>query len=240
MPKEKATRMSNEKRNRNSMIAPAVIAVAGLGYFLAARPWHLRWGTTDEELGASLPSDEISAEAAGQATHAVTIDAPPKDVWPWILQIGQDRGGFYSYTYLENLAGCRMRNVSNIVPEWQNRAAGDTVWFATPKHFGGRARMVAAIVEPERAMVLATPEDWPEIQSGKRGRGPTWAFILKPTYNGGTRLLARTHGKSQPGLWSRVANLSFWEPAHFVMERKMLLTIKQMAQKTSCAKLPPA
>jgi hypothetical protein len=223
--------MNNEKRNRNSIIAPAVIGAAGLGYFLLVRPWHLRWGAPDEEMAAALPGDEISSAAAGQVTHAITIDAPPKDVWPWILQIGQDRGGFYSYTFLENLVGCQMRNVAKIVPQWQKRSAGDVVWFATPKHFGGKARMVAAIVEPERALVLATPEDWPGIQAGERGRGPTWAFILKPASKGGTRLLARTHGESQPGLWSHAANISFWEPAHFIMERKMLLTIKRLAEK---------
>jgi hypothetical protein len=96
----------------------------------------LRWGATGEEVAARLPGDKISPDAAAQVTHAITINAPPQCVWPWILQIGQDRGGFYSYTSLENMAGCEMHNVRRIVPEWQNRAAGDIVWFATPRHFG--------------------------------------------------------------------------------------------------------
>jgi len=225
--------MNNDTRNRSSILAPAVIA-AGLAYFLALRPWHLRWGATEEEVTAGLPGDEISSGDSG-VTHAITIDAPPEDVWPWILQIGQDRGGFYSYTFLENLVGCRMKNVTRIIPEWQTVSVGDIVWFGTPEHFGGKARMVATIIEAERAMVLATPEDWPAIQAGERGRGPTWAFILKPTSNGGTRLLTRTHGEARPGLRTRVALLAFWEPAHFVMERKMLLTIKHLAETRSAA-----
>jgi len=130
--------MKDEKCNHNSVIASAMIAGVGLGYFLAVRPWHLRWGATDEEVTEALPGDEISSGDPG-VTHAITIDAPPKDVWPWVLQIGQDRGGFYSYTFLENLIGCEMKNIAKIVPEWQNRAVGDTVWFGTPKHFDGKA-----------------------------------------------------------------------------------------------------
>ena len=163
-------------------------------------------------------------------THAITINATPEVVWPWILQIGQDRGGFYSYTFLENMVGCEMRNTCHIVPEWQNRAVGDTVWFVTPKHFGGQGRMIAAIVDPQRAMVLATPGDWEKIQSGERGREGTWAFVLTPRGGGKARLIARLRGDAYPALWKRAANYAFWEPAHFVMERKMLLTIKNLAE----------
>ena len=161
----------SEKRKSHIHVAPAVIVAAGAAYIFALRPWHLRWGTTDEELAASLPGDAICPDTAAQVTHAITINAPPEKVWPWILQIGQDRGGFYSNTFLENIVGCEMRNTGHIVPEWQNREVGDTVWFATPKHFGGQAKMIAAIVEPQRAMVLATPAGLGKNQKGRAWRG---------------------------------------------------------------------
>jgi hypothetical protein len=221
--------MSEKSKSHISAVAPAV-AAAGVAYFLAFRPWHLRWGATDEEIKASLPGDAICPESAGQATHAITINAPPERVWPWILQIGQDRGGFHSYTILENMIGCDMKNAGRIVPEWQNRVVGDTVWFATPKHFRGKAKMIAVIVEPQRAMVLAAPPDWEKLKAGMHGDGTTCAFVLKPSGEGKTRLLARLRRQAHPGIKEQASNYAFWEPAHFVMERKMLLTIKELAE----------
>jgi hypothetical protein len=222
--------MPDRKRNYAPMIAPAVAAAVGAAYFFAVRPWHLRWGATDEELVATLPGDALCPNASAQVTHAITIDAPPQEVWPWILQIGQDRGGFYSYTVLENMIGCEMRNTADIVPEWQNRAVGDTVWFGTPKHFRGEARMIAAIVVPDRALVFATPADWQRIQSGEEGREGTWALVLTPIGQRKTRLIARARAGTNLPLWKRTVNFAFWEPAHFVMERKMLLTIRGLAE----------
>jgi hypothetical protein len=89
-----------------------------------------------------------------QATRAVTVHAPAKAVWPWIVQIGQDRAGFYSYDVLENLFGAKMPSVDEIVPEWQHRTVGDTVWLSTPDSHGGNARMIVGWLELERAMVL--------------------------------------------------------------------------------------
>jgi len=222
--------MFERKRSHGSMVVPAVVAAAGAAYVFGLRPWHLRWGATREEHGASLPGDAICPNAAGQLTHAITINAPPEKVWPWIVQIGQDRGGFYSYTFLENMIGCEMQNAGHIVPEWQNRAVGDTVWFGTPKHFDGQAKMIAAIVERDRALVLATPADWEKLKVGLHGEETTWAFVLRPAGEGKTRLVTRLRRQANPGLWEDATNYGFWEPAHFVMERKMLLTIKRLAE----------
>ena len=85
------------------------------------------WGATAEEAAKALPGDELVPEPGMQTTRAVTIDAPVEEVWPRLAQIGQDRGGFYSYEWLENLAGCRLRNADRIHPEWQERSVGETV-----------------------------------------------------------------------------------------------------------------
>jgi hypothetical protein len=93
-------------------------------YALVIRPWHLRWGATDEEVEKPLPGDELVPEPVIESTRAITVHAPVEAVWPWLAQLGQDRGGFYSYEWLENLAGAWMRNALSIHPEWQHREVG--------------------------------------------------------------------------------------------------------------------
>ena len=105
-----------------------VTAVAGTA--IALRPWFMHWGDKDSGSRRSWPGDELTPHPVSTATRAVTIHAPADRIWPWLVQIGQDRGGFYSYTWLENLAGARMKNASKILPEAQKRKVGDTVWMA--------------------------------------------------------------------------------------------------------------
>jgi len=211
-------------------IAVVIFAALLFSYLYIIRPWHLHWGATHLDRIAVLPGDALSPYATAVVTHAVNIDAPAEAVWRWLVQIGQDRGGFYSYSFLENLAGCDMHNTFRIVPEWQQRAIGDTVWFGSPKRFGGRARMVAAVVEPMRSLVLVTPADWELVRTGKEGLDTTWTFALQRKGVNTTRLIARLRSAANVPLGGRVINSLFWEPAHFAMERKMLLTIKKLAE----------
>jgi hypothetical protein len=190
---------------------PLAIAGAAVGAaYLSLRPWMLRWGATDDEVRKELPGDALVPGMPMASTRAVTINAPVEDVWPWLAQIGQDRGGFYSYEWLENLAGCRMRNADRIHPEWQHREIGDTVrmhWaFGLP----------VARFEPKRALVL-------------KGWG---AFVLERLDERRTRLLARGHRKpGLPGVW----DLLLIEIPHFVMERRMLLGLKARAERASAS-----
>lgn len=205
-------------RNHDFRKVSAGLAVVGAGaiaaYIWAIRPWHLRWGATDEELGELLAGDELAPNPKLRATHAITIKAPAADIWPWLVQMGQSRGGFYSYTWLENLVGCHMRNADEIVPEWQELKVGDSVWL----HPKAPPVQVAAI-EPGRAIVL-------------KGWG---AFILQPVDERTTRLIIRSQGDYNPDLKNIILNFLLWrvvfEPAHFIMERKMLLGIKERAEK---------
>jgi hypothetical protein len=141
-----------------------------------------------------LPGDFLFPDTAGQVTHGVTIHATPQQIWPRIMQIGQDRSGFYSYRPLENLFGCEMPKVERIVPEWRARTQGETVWFATPKRYKGQAKMIAALVEPARAFAMVSPADWQRIQAKETAREGIWEFALEPAGPQQTRLIARLRG----------------------------------------------
>ena len=174
-------------------------------YMFAIRPWHLRWGTEPEDEQRQLPGDELLPEDGTQILHAVTIDAPVEEVWPWLAQLGQDRGGFYSYEWLENLAGCQMRNADRIHPEWQHRELGETVHL----HPAGGLRV--SVFEPGRALGL---EGW-------------GTFALEPVGRGRTRLIARGGAPRGAGA---VSYAVLMEIPHFLMERRMLLGIKERAE----------
>jgi hypothetical protein len=148
------------------------------------------------------------------------------------MQIGQDRSGFYSYTPLENMIGADMPKVHTLRADWKPRTVGETVWFATPKRFEGQGKMIAAIVDAPRAFVMMMPADWEKLSSGGQGNGGSWGFVLMPIDAGHTRLIARLRSGPPPNLRARLAGSLFWEPAHFVMERRMLLTIKRLAEET--------
>lgn len=207
-----------------------ILAALLFAYLYIIRPWHLHWGATHLDRIAVLPGDALSPYASAIVTHAVNIDAPAEAIWRWLIQIGQDRVGFYTYTFLENLIGLSMDNTFRIVPEWQQRAIGDTVWFGSSKRFSGRARMIAAVVEPMRSLVLATPGDWELIRTGKEGLDTNWTFALQRKGVNTTRLITRLRSAANLTLLRRIINFLFWEPAHFLMERKMLLTIKTLAE----------
>jgi len=208
----------------------AVLAGAALVYHLGLRSWCLHWGATKAEVLATLPGDDLLPDYSGQATHAITIHAPPQKIWPWLMQIGQDRSGFYSYTFLENSIGCDMPRIEHLVPDWKPRVVGETVWFGTPKHFDGQAKMIAAIVDPDHAFVMVIANDWQRLQSGGHAQEGIWSFTLIPVDGGETRLIARLRGGTPPSLTSRLAGRLFWEPAHFVMEQKMLRTIRDLTE----------
>ncbi len=213
------------------LVLLTVLLAAALVYHLGLRNWCLRWGTTPAEANATLPGDDLFPVYAGQATHAITIHAAPEQVWPWLMQIGQDRSGFYSYTILENLFGTDMPRVEHLVPEWKPRVVGETVWFATPKRFGGQGKMIPAIVKPNRAFAMVSVNDWQRLQAGGHATEGMWTFTLEPLGPGDTRLIARLRGGEPPKLTARLLGRLFWEPAHFVMEQKMLRRIRDLSQR---------
>jgi hypothetical protein len=208
----------------------AILIAFFIAYPLVLKPWHQNWGTTRTESTGLLPGDGLVPAAVGQVTHAITISTPPEAIWPWLMQIGQDRSGFYSYTRLENLIGCEMPEVHYLRPDWASRSIGETVWFGSPKHFNGQARMIAAVVDAPRAFVMVSANDWQRISTGAHGTEGSWAFNLIPVDAGHTRLIARMRSGPPKSVGASLMGSAFWDPMHFVMERKMLLTIKELAE----------
>jgi hypothetical protein len=201
------------------------VAATSAAYWLALRPRHLRWGASESDVTRRWPGDDLVVAPYTRAVRAVTVHAPVGDVWPWIMQVGRERGGFYSYTWLENLVGADIRNVDHLIPGLPDRRPGDTVWMAPAEKFGGTARMIVGRLIPERAMVLVPPGDAERVLNGGHAEG-AWSFVLDPVSEGTTRFVMVSLA-SKP----RLADLFFWEPAHFVMERKMMLTIKALAER---------
>jgi len=193
--------------------------LAAVGYFAFLRPRHLRWGATDEEVREVLPGDAWIPGARMSATHAVTIHASAEDVWPWIVQIGQNKAGFYSYTFLENLLGCEMENASEVHPEWQSLRIGDEVYF----HPDFPPAVIVELVK-NKHLVIGSDLD--------KADPSTWSFVLKDLGHGYSRLIVRLRARTHAGL-ARLGELAALEPAHFIMERKMMLTIKHLAEERS-------
>ena len=184
-----------------------------------SRRWYNRWGATKAECHAVLPGDEIVAAPRLSYTRAVTIDAPVAAVWPWLLQIGQGRGGFYSYDGLENLVGCDIHSATRILSEHQRLAVGDQILFGPAEK--GFPRQVVVAILPERALVMCGLNP----KTGEVDRNATWVLALNETADGRTRLLVRGRNAYTPTR----ANHSIWhliEPITFVMERQMLREIK--------------
>ena len=212
----------------------ALVGVAGIAVLLPlwqVRRWALTWGATPDELARSWPGDELSPAATEVTTRALTIDAPVEAVWAWLVQIGQDRAVFYSYAWLENLFRCAMPCVEQIVPEWQQRTLGDTVWLARRDRYRGEARQKVVRVDQGRVLSLASPSDWGRLVRRETSRGGTWSFILHPVDTGRTRLIVRSRGPEAPTYGGRLFWAAVFEPAHFIMEQKMMRRIKSLAER---------
>jgi hypothetical protein len=206
--------------------------VAGALYWQWLRPWHRHWGATDEEVKRSLAGDEFIAHPRIDVTHAVTVHTRPSAIWPWLVQLGQGRGGFYSYDWLENLMGLDIHSAGRIVPEWQTLQVGDII----PLEPGGMGVPVA-ILEPERALVLhgdtrLPGSGAPPVKPGEF-LAVSWGFYLCVQGDGTTRLVERWRADWTPTVVNEVAYRLFLEPGAFLMERKMLLTLKHRAEAAS-------
>jgi hypothetical protein len=194
-------------------------AVAGVlalpAYYLLVRRWHARWGATDEEVGSAMPGDELVERPRDVTTRAVTIHARPEDVWPWLAQMGYQRGGLYSYDSVDLVMGILDEPSSDaILPEFQTLEVGDEI------PMGSGPGWPVAAVEPNRSLVLdIRPE----------GLNISWSFLLRELDDDRTRLILRIRIRAG-GLMQVASFLPVFDFGSFIMTRKMLLGIKQRAE----------
>jgi hypothetical protein len=209
------------------LILALALAAIGANFVVYTRPWFLRWGATPNELTRVLPGDEIVPNAASQYTRAVTIQASVEQVWPWLAQLGQDRGGFYSFDLLENLVGCQMPVDDVLRPAKQTWQEGDRLWMYPKEKAGGAGFATLRTYVPGRAMGFATRAPGTMLDEPEDG---SWSFVLEPIDGRTTRFLIRGRlapGRSSAGL---AFDRLFFEPVHFFMERRMMLGIKALAE----------
>jgi len=220
--------VSKTKARRSGRIGRALFVLAIIWaavtalYLLILWPWMRGWGATEAERKAVLPGDDIVPNANLRTTKAITIQAPPEAIYPWLLQIGVDRGGMYSYDGLENLFGLKVHTVDRIVPEYQQVELGD-FWRFTPEDFvlnPGPGLYVQELI-PNRAVLLTFGLET------KADEVPfdTWQFLLEPQGGGSTRLLLRSNMAIKQELPIKLVYF-----AQFIMERKMLLTLRDRAE----------
>ncbi len=202
------------------------LAGIGAAYHGVVRPRLLSWGATPEEVKRTLPGDEIPAGKPMRSTMAITVDASPEVVWPWIIQQGWQRGGFYSYNPIEIAFGADLHNAEGIVLEWQDLAVGDRVRMSHPRLDSALPETRVATLEPSRTLVL---EILPPQRVGGSTPAGAWSFILDPVGEDRTRVLARLQ-LYVPKLWGKAFFYLLMEPVHFVMQRGGLRGIKHRAE----------
>jgi hypothetical protein len=202
-------------------------AAAGVaGYQLAG--WMSRWGASEEEIAASYPGDELIDSPADQTTMAVTIAAPAEVIWSWLVQIGQDRGGMYSYDGLEQAIGLDIHSAEEINPAWQDLGPDDRIQLVPPG-WGplpdGYALRVSTVDAPHTLVLRQGPpqDPWDGV----------WTFTIREVGPGLCRLVSRTRTHRNPGLAQAAlrATTTLGAPITWLMTRKMLLTLKERSER---------
>jgi hypothetical protein len=219
-------RRRRPRPRRSAVFAVLVVVLAALACAFVGRMRRAitRWGATEAELQAVWLADGLVDRPKFTWTNAVTIHRPAREVWPWLVQLGQGRGGLYSYDWLENLVGCGVHSTDRVMPELQ-----------VPLKVGDRIVRMAryapfnpvAFVDPGHALVLGGVRDTDEDLLAGRASS-TWAFIAEPVDDHTCRLVIRSRGSS---LMARLQ-----APVQFVMQRKMMLGIKQRVETSPDAR----
>ncbi len=216
---------------RTTLRSTAFTVLAVGAYAALVRPRLLRWGATREEASTSYPGDDLIQGATAQSTMAVSLPAPPEEVWPWLVQMGCGRAGWYSWDLLDNRGE---RSAAEIHPGWQDVAVGTRL----PAVPSGAVYFVVAVLDPARTLVLRSDL---ELPSGRPfdPRGPMpeaytdgiWAFHLRPLPGGGTRLIVRTRGRGRPAAADRLVGRLFGEPAHFLMQHRQFRNLRRRVRR---------
>ena len=191
----------------------ALVVVVGL-YLWAIKPWHMRWGANDLEVARAMPGDELIPNA-GSATRAITIAAPPEEIWPWLVQLGFGKAGWYSYDWIDNDF---QPSADRVLPEYQDLQLADKILMMPTMGF------VVEEIDHPRSIVSV-------LEDGST----SWCLGLYPRDDGGTRLVSRWRPKFEITP-ATVFLMALSEPGTFIMEQKMLRSIRDRVE----ASLPAA
>jgi hypothetical protein len=200
----------------------ALVGGALTSYHVIMRPKMLKRGATAEEVDSVLPGDEITPPNPFRSTMATTLEATPAEIWPWLVQVGWQRGAFYSYNKIEGLLGMDLKNANRIHQEWQGLKVGDVMWMSHPRLKYLFPVTKALTIDPFKTLVFAIygPEGPNSTPSG------AWSFILEPIDDHTTRLIARFQ-VSTPSFVGKMLFYGFMEPAHFLMQKGMFKGLKE-------------
>jgi hypothetical protein len=212
-------------RARRLVLAAAVAAPASYAWWL--RPRLLTWGATPDETTRAFPGDELVPNADHGTTMATTLPAPPERVWPWLVQMGLGRGGWYGWDWLDNHG---VPSADRIVAQWQHLEQGQRL-DSMPN---GRNWMTVAALEANRTLVLQSNYQWPSGRTFAMGSGPLpwaytdaiWSFHLRPIPGGRTRLVARTRARGRPRPVTWLFDLLVDEPLHFSMQTRQFHNLR--------------
>ncbi|WP_035844201.1 hypothetical protein [Kitasatospora azatica] len=230
-------------RERRPGVVPHAVGAAAAalaGYRVFVRPRLLTWGATDDEAARRFPGDELIPAAGSSSTMATTLPAPPEEVWPWLVQMGCNRAGWYSWNRLDN--GGRP-SADRIVPKWQQLEVGQRL-DSVPS---GRSWFTVALLVPGRTLVLRAQLELPsgrpfEARSGAPPRAfvdSLWGFHLAPVPGGHTRLVVRSRSRSRPRPLTRPLDLLFGEPAHLIMQTRQFRTLRARVGAPQGTEPPP-
>lgn len=181
-------------------------------FLFAYRPWHLSWGATSEELKRAMPGDDTLFKSSFTATRAITVGAKPEDIYPWLVQIGFGRAGWYSYDWLDNLG---KPSADRIHPEWQDIKIGD--WVPMSSKVDERTAFKVTAFEPNQFLLWAKPDS-------------TWAWVFETIDDRHTRVISRLRCHHEPGSILGFAGLLLMELGDFPMFRKLLLNLRKRGE----------
>jgi hypothetical protein len=200
------------------LLSAGALSVATVLFFLAYRPWHLRWGATPQEVKRSMPGDGQLFASSFTATRAITVAATPGDVWPWLVQIGFGRAGWYAYDWLDNLG---KPSADRIIPELQTIAVGD--WIPMSGTIDERTAFRVAAFEPNTSLLWTKPDS-------------TWSWVLEPIDAQHTRVVSRLRCHHDFRTPLGVVGILLMELGDFPMFRKLLLNLRQRSERLAAAR----
>jgi hypothetical protein len=207
-----------------------LFALAGAAYAAVMRPRLLRWGATDEEVRRPYPGADLILGGIRGATNAITIEAPPAKVWPWLVQMGYGRAGWYSWDHLDNWGRA---SAERIHPEWQEIAIGDHL----PSMPEEKAWWEVAALEPERFLGLRASVDLLMRPFDPRRPRPQfysdslWGFLLEELPSGRTRLVESGYWALRPRWLQAMISFIFLEPSHWIMQTRQFANLKRLAER---------